>query len=290
MSTFSLATLVRPNYLRALRLARRPIPEAGGNRDPAVLDLIEEPFRSPADAHDRLAELERLFRERSDRRSVFLTVYERVTGEIAAEVEAGSFEDGAWVAAYLVAFADLYREALLAFERGDPGVPAAWRLAFGVAAEDDGLLVQHALLGVNAHITRDLAFALDRVGIDPDRERRFRDHVAVSEVLERVVEDIQQVLAESYAPGIAALDESFGRLDERLAFFSVHQARLYAWQAAVAFADARWSFARDAVQWLVETTATGAGQFVLGPAIDRATFERLRDLEAGARGDQLQRT
>ena len=56
-----------------------PAPDPDSGPDPAVAALVAEPFDSVADARDRLAELEALFRERDDRRGAFLVVYARVT-------------------------------------------------------------------------------------------------------------------------------------------------------------------------------------------------------------------
>jgi hypothetical protein len=151
-----------------------------GPPDPAVLALTAEPFASVGDAHRRLAALERTFRARGDRRGAFLAIYERVTGEVGRSIAAGEFADPDWVADYLVAFAERYRRALVAFE---------------AAATGDCLVSQAALLGINAHVNYDLALALDAAGIDADREARDADreardadHCAVNDVLKRLVD------------------------------------------------------------------------------------------------------
>ena len=113
---------------------------------------------------------------------------------------------------YAVAFANLYREALEAYDAGrTTAVPRAWRRCFDTAATGNNLVLQDVLLGVNAHVNNDLAFALDRVSLSPDRERRRHDHNAVNQVLTGVTQRATQRLASLYAPGISTMDESGGR-------------------------------------------------------------------------------
>ena len=75
-------------------------------------------FRSVEDVLNRLGEAEVYFRQRSDRRSVFLTVYTEMTATVKRGIESGAFESPGWVRDYLVAFAERYRTALLGAERG----------------------------------------------------------------------------------------------------------------------------------------------------------------------------
>jgi len=251
-----------------------------GPPDPAVLALTAEPFASVGDAHRRLAALERTFRARGDRRGAFLAIYARVTGEVGRSIAAGEFADPDWVADYLVAFAELYREALVAFETGDGELSGAWRLAFEAAATGDCLVSQAALLGINAHVNYDLALALDAAGLDADREARYADHCAVNDVLKRLVDEVQERLADRYAPGIATVDESLGRLDEAVAYWVLSVGRESAWWCAVALADSRsrWGLRRRVATAFRTGSSTGVAHLLLGPTRStglRALFGRI---------------
>jgi hypothetical protein len=120
------------------------------------------------------------------RRRIFLGTYQRTTAAVGTAIEAGSFEDGAWVARWDVAFAELYFRAHDADLVGAP-VPRPWRLAFD--APDDLHELLHVLLGINAHINYDLPQALLRVisvdeFTDPEvMDRRRRDHERIDGVL-----------------------------------------------------------------------------------------------------------
>jgi len=237
----ALARLLDARRLRALSLALRTDLGAVGRdhgTDPDLVALAERPFASVADAHDRLCDLETRLRAAGDRRAVFLTVYTRMTATVRDAVDDGSFADPAWMRRYTATFADYYRRAFLAFERGDhAAVPDPWRVAFGTAVAGEGLVVQDALLGINAHITYDLALTLHEVGIDPDRARKHADHRRIDDVLAGLVDAQQAALAELYAPGVADLDASLGRLDERLSLVSMTEGRSWAWRVATVLTD-----------------------------------------------------
>lgn len=254
---------------------------AGEEPDAALLDLVSEPFASVADVDERLARTESYLRERGDRRAVFLTVYSRMTATVRTAIDDGAFVDSEWAAAYLVAFAERYRRALVAFERrAFDSLPRPWLLAFGAAARGETLVAQDALLGINAHITYDLTYALGDVGIDPDRGAKLEDHDRINAVLARLVQTAQDALVEAYdAVGVAGIDRLFDPLDDRLALLGLRGVREFAWRNAVLRADLpRW-VGGPYVDWRTETVATGAAAVLLAPEFDAEAGERLRDAE-----------
>jgi hypothetical protein len=119
-------------------------------------------------------------------RTIFLATYRRTTLAVAAAVQRGFFEDGAWVVRWTAVFGRYFTDAHdadLAHEQ----VPRPWRLAFGLAADAHPLA--HLLVGMNAHINYDLPQAILDV-ISPDDfadadllARRVRDHDRIDEIL-----------------------------------------------------------------------------------------------------------
>ena len=274
----------RTHLRRSWNGVRGTLPTVDGARDPdpAVYELVADPFESVDDAHRRLCALERLFHDRGDRRGAFLVIYSRVTAEVGREVEHGSFIDPDWVESYLVTFADLYRQALVSFETGDVASLAdPWQVAFDAAARGDSLVVQDAVLGINAHVNYDLALALSQVGVDPDRAEKYADHCAVNTILRRLVDDVQARLADRYAPGLADVDEALGRVDEALSFVALAEGRDTAWWAAVSLADSRLGVRRRAALWFLRTSSTGIAYVLLSPRVSKRLQATLRDAEHG---------
>jgi hypothetical protein len=177
---------------------------------------------------------------RHDRRGVFATAYLQITRAIERELALGNFQDAEWSARYLVAFGNLYRDAALAFDREDTSnVPKAWRIAFQTARDGEGLVIQHLVLGINAHINHDLALALLVAGLDPGRSMRYADHMRINAILERTTGELKHRVSSLYAPLLQRIDWIAGRLDDDLTRFSIPKAREHAWTFAVMLSGAR---------------------------------------------------
>ena len=251
--------------------------------DPDLTALLAAPFSGVDDVYDRLSAAETHLRNAGDRRAVFLTVYTAMTERVRAGIEGRGRRVDApdWTRRYLVAFAERYRRALVDFEHGR-SVPPAWRVAFGASLGGETLVLQDALLGINAHIVNDLAFALDDVGIGDgaERDRRHADHLAINEVLSGLADVVQTTLASVYeAAGLREVDELFGRLDETATLHGLRAARAFAWDNAVLLAD-RPRLAPLA-RWRVKTVAAGSAYALLSPGVDPALLDRLRAAERG---------
>jgi len=239
-------------------------------------------FRTLDDVVNGLSQLESELRDRQDRRCMFLILYRVVSTTMRSQVAAGAFDDPEWVHRYAVAFANLYREAFDAYEAGQRGrVPRAWLLCFDAAAAGRTLVLQNVLLGVNAHVNHDLAYALFGVSIDPDRARRYRDHSAVNRVLGSVTERATTQLASLYAPGLTALDDCAGELDETISLFSLEVARESAWESALGLANARGEIERGVVMKLIGSRAAVMSRLLLAPALSPTARAICGRLEQG---------
>ena len=249
--------------------------------DRELLSLVEEPFRSMEDVHDRLERLEATLLEQSDRRAVFLTIYTEMTAATIREIETGAFIDPAWMERYLVQFAEYYRRAFYSYERGAVDeVPDPWIVAFGTALQRDALVMQDTLLGINAHINYDLALTLSDIGLDPDRPDKFADHTRINEILRRLVSVQQDLLARQYAPGLAGIGDRLGELDDLAAAVSLRTARKQAWQIAVLRTDVEWLPVDRFTRWLLARSTTGSAYLLLEPTASQATMETLHEIEA----------
>ncbi len=160
----------------------------------------------------RMAEIDARLQASGSHLHHFLATYARTTAAVGKAVAYGSFEDPDWVERWDVAFAQLYVDALEAFERTSRSAPRPWRLAFEAPAELPPL--RHVLLGINAHVNYDLPQALLAVITAADFDdaalmaRRRRDHERIDAVL------ASRVAAEDVA--LAAAETSSRPLSDRL--------------------------------------------------------------------------
>jgi hypothetical protein len=182
----------------------------------------------------------------NDERRHFLAVYRRTTLAVKEDLERGGFVDGEWTERWDIVFADLYLEALTAWnETGE--APGPWSIAFGSATQAPRVPpIRHLLLGMNAHINYDLPQALLSVITDEQFDdpallaRRARDHEHIDAILaSRVpIEDVE--LRKVELPGDRTL------LDHLLTPFNragtkrfLAEARAKVWRNARALSAAR---------------------------------------------------
>lgn len=244
---------------------------------------MSTPYRTLDDVVGGLSALEARFRALGDRRAIFLTLYGVVSAEMRDRVARRAFEDSDWVHRYAVAFANLYRRALETYDDGDARTPKAWRLAFDAARAGSGVVLTDMLLGINAHVNHDLPYALNGISIEPDRQKRQRDHAAVNAVLGAVTERATLAIAAAYAPGLRGLDAVAGELDELSSSFSLTVARDSAWESALALANARNSFEREIAMQLIGTRAATVARLLRAPALSPPLIAVLREVESGPR-------
>jgi hypothetical protein len=117
-----------------------------------------------------------------------------VTERVQREAEAGRFADPARMERFVEAFARWYPRPV------DPSRPDAgcWRAAFDVAGDPSLLIVQHLLLGINAHVNHDLALVVVELADGGEPLTALRpDFDAVNDVLAEmlpvVVRDLGRV-------------------------------------------------------------------------------------------------
>lgn len=190
----------------------------------------------------------------------FHHVYTDVTRSVARRVADGGFEDPPFMVALDVEFAGLYLEAL-----GAPAIaPRAWRVLFDRRRAKLAPL-RLALAGMNAHINRDLAVALDttctRLGGTLDRDSpRCRDFVAINDIL---AARMAAAKAELFSRVDRIADVAFGPIDDLLEVWSIATARDNAWSHGAALHQLGPGEAKDAALQAMDRTAALIGRLIL---------------------------
>jgi len=89
----------------------------------------------------------------------FAAFYYTVTSRVKEGIAAGEFEDGDRMEQFDVLFANRYLTAYSQWTNKQP-TTASWKIAFETLDKPTVLVLQHLLLGMNAHINLDLGIAV----------------------------------------------------------------------------------------------------------------------------------
>ena len=160
-----------------------------------------------------------------DAAGYFPAMYPRVTGQIARSIDAGKFDDGPRMDNFATVFATRYTAA---FRKTIPR-PGCWQASWDAAGDERLLIVQHLLLGINAHVNFDLPQAVVAIARETGGLASVRDDFdAVNDVLAAtsvgVLKDLDRV--SRWVSEAAALG------GDRVFRFSLRVARKQAWEAA----------------------------------------------------------
>ncbi len=185
---------------------------------------------SAATIDDVLAELDRIVRDselQSNPLGYFAVLYRRVTEAVKQGIEQGDFEDGPRMELLDVVFARRYLDAYQRYQSGHPPT-ASWLGAFERSTHDRMIVLQHLLLGINAHINLDLGIAAVEISHGSDLNRLQRDFNKINDILASLVGEVQDNLATIWPP-LRWILRRTGQLDNLLVDFSMQLARDGAW-------------------------------------------------------------
>jgi hypothetical protein len=171
-----------------------------------------------------------LARREKSRLGYFAALYRNVTRKVNEGILAGTFEDGARMQRFDVAFANRYLDAVERHHRGEEP-SKCWRTAFRATQEWHPIVLQHLLLGINAHINLDLGIAAAQTSPGTQLAGLRRDFDSINEVLWAMLDDVQDRLTR-VSPLMSLLDSAGGRGDEVIMNFSIRRAREAAWRVA----------------------------------------------------------
>ncbi|HEX8123045.1 MAG TPA: DUF5995 family protein [Solirubrobacteraceae bacterium] len=168
----------------------------------------------------------------------FAALYERVTTNVRRALVAGNvFQDNARMERLDVVFANRFLDA---WDRSASGrePSRSWQAAFARLDDPGPLVVQHLLLGMNAHINLDLGIAAATVAPTPaELEALWPDFKAINEVLARLVQVVEDELG-LISPRLKRIEDIAPGLEDLLFDFAIDAARDFAWALATDLANA----------------------------------------------------
>ena len=171
--------------------------------------------------------------ENNDPAGYFATLSLKVTIKVKEGIASGYFNDGPRMEQLDVFFAIRYLDAYEAYRKNQP-VSESWRKAFGLSNQYWPIVLQHLLMGINAHINLDLGIAAAEVSKGKNLDDLETDFNKINEILSSLVREVQGNLSAVW-PALKYILKWSGKIDDYLVDFSMKLARDGAWKFANQF-------------------------------------------------------
>lgn len=177
-----------------------------------------------------ISELEALLAEsikNDDRIGFFTALYYKVTCKVKEGILKNDFEDGNRMEKLDVVFANRYLEALRQY-KANVKPTGSWQVVFETSKKSGPLLLQHLLLGMNAHINLDLGIAAVEV-TGPDNLLTIkRDFNAINAILASLTSEVMNEI-NRISPMLSLLGLHANNYNSMFIQFAMDNARDGAW-------------------------------------------------------------
>lgn len=160
----------------------------------------------------------------------FAALYRKVTIKVKEGIDQNYFDDGPRMEHLDVVFATRYIHAYEAYRNNQP-LTQSWQVAFDLTSHYWPIVLQHLLIGMNAHINLDLGIAAAEIAEDKNIDDLHADFNKINEILSSLVHEVDQDLAEIW-PTFRIIVKALGKVDDYLVDFSMKLARDGAWKFA----------------------------------------------------------
>ncbi|WP_130734867.1 DUF5995 family protein [Flavobacterium sp. J27] len=164
----------------------------------------------------------------------FAVLYCKVTEKVKEGIANGMFQNGPRMEQLDVIFANRYIAAYYEYKLGlQPST--SWQVAFKYATDFWMVLLQHLLLGMNAHINLDLSIAAAQVAPGEAIHDLEADFNMINHILSSLVGNVETALSDVW-PFLKWILKKTRNVDTFLIDFSMQEARNGAWKFAVQLA------------------------------------------------------
>ena len=168
--------------------------------------------------------------QNNDTAGYFAALYRKVTIKVKEVIASGYFDDGPRMEQLDVVFALRYLDAYAATRRNEP-VTESWQKTFDLSDNYWPIVLQHLLMGMNAHINLDLGIAAVEASDGKNLADLENDFNRINEVLSSLVHEVQGDLSAVW-PALKFILKWTGKVDDYLVDFSMKLARDGAWKFA----------------------------------------------------------
>ncbi len=209
----------------------------------------------------------------------FAALYRKVTIKVQEGVANNFFDDGARMERLDVIFANRYLAAFETF-RNNGQASKSWIYAFKADKQWWPIVLQHLLLGMNAHINLDLGIAGARTVPTAALPSLHDDFNRINEILAGLVGDVQDELAQIW-PMLRILNRYLGSAETAVINFSMEKARDQACSVAERLAPLGEDEQSDEIAKL-DAEVAAFGRVIRHPGVVGSAITRL--IRLGERG------
>jgi len=172
----------------------------------------------------------------------FAALYYKVTINVKNKLGKNYFEDDQRMEQLDVIFANRYLTAYKE-QAENKSTTKSWKSAFKSSQNSNLIVLQHLLLGMNAHINLDLGIAAAEISTKSTISELHTDFNKINELLASLMNEVQNDLAKIW-PMLFVIMKFLKKKDDLIANFSMNLAR-----------DGAWKFANELVNEKVENRA-----------------------------------
>lgn len=173
--------------------------------------------------------------QNNDPAGYFAALYRKVTIKVKEGIASGYFDDGPRMEQLDVVFALRYLDAYAATRRNEP-VTESWQKTFDLSDNYWPIVLQHLLMGMNAHINLDLGIAAVEVSDGKNLSDLEKDFNRINEILSSLVHEVEDDLSAVW-PALKFILKHTGKVDDYLVDFSMKLARDGAWKFATEYSE-----------------------------------------------------
>lgn len=134
-----------------------------------------------------------------------------------------------------IIFAKRYIDSYYNYKNNIP-ITSSWEKVFSITNKYKYIVLQHLLVGMNAHINLDLGIAAAEVSKGQDIQNLHGDFNKINEILSSLVNEVQNDLSEIF-PFLKKILTWTKNVDDFFVDFSMELARNGAWDFAVELAN-----------------------------------------------------
>lgn len=186
---------------------------------------------------DVILSLEKIIEDSKKNKSTmgyFAPLYCLVTKRIKQGIDRKEFQDNERMERLDVIFANRYLKAYSQYQAKEKA-SACWEYAFNQNKKYWPVVLQHLLLGINAHINLDLAIAAEQVSPGNKINELKSDFDKINQILSELVANLESDLGTIW-PTLKTILKFTKKVDNFLIDFSMELAREGAWKFATELA------------------------------------------------------